>query len=202
MTDQNPSPSRPSRTPPSPTGDSPEPDLAETPGWATTGPRPSPGSTFAGADTPGSSASTEPSSPASTDQPKEARKPIGPGTPLEKVTQRGIGEAAEHAFAGLGTALNGIVAEPRSPYDERGPDEVWLPTEDEKKGVGKPVGRLLARRVPDVDNADDIGDLIALAIPLGLWLVRGVSDTLPRVIKRRQERARTAAARAAAEDEQ
>lgn len=110
------------------------------------------------------------------------------------MTQRGIGEAAEHAFRGLGAGLNTLVAESRSDLDPRGPDDVWLPTEDEAKGVGKPVGRMLARRVPDVENADDLGDLIALAIPVGIWLVRGVGQTIPRVLKRRQ----LAAARAAA----
>lgn len=102
------------------------------------------------------------------------------GASLERMTKNGLTEAAGHAFAGVGKALNTICAEDRQPHQE--PDEIWLPTDDERDGVAKPVGRILARKVPDLPGgkADDAGDLIAAAIPLGIWLVRGLSDLVPR----------------------
>ena len=112
------------------------------------------------------------------------QKPTGErSTPasIERLSKEGLSAAAEHAFRGIGEALNGVCAEDRPPYEE--PDDIWIPTGDEAEGVGQPTGRLLARRLPDVPGGDasDAADIIALAIPLGIWLIRGLATWLPRL---------------------
>jgi len=99
---------------------------------------------------------------------------------LDRMSREGLTEAAEHAFRGAGTALNGLCAEDDD-------DDVWIPTDDETEGVADPTGRLLARRLPEVPGGDasDAADLVALAIPLGIWLIRGLAQWLPRLRRRK-----------------
>lgn len=164
-------------------------DLAPTPPPAATfrppmpGPSPSP-SPIAAEDAEDLDATTAASAGSFT----QASTDDGPpqSASLAKMQQRGLGKAAEMAFRGVGEALNEVMAEPRTIEQE--PDTIWLATDAEAKGVGEPVGRIIARRIPDLpgDQATDAADLIAAAIPLGVWVVRGLAETVPRVRRARR----------------
>lgn len=140
----------------------PDPDPADRAAWA--------------AASPDSPDSPPPDSPA-----PEAPRNRGGAAPtrassLDRMSREGLTEAAGHAFRGAGEALNGLCA-------ENDDDDVWIPTDEEADGVAEPAGRLLARRLPEVPGGDasDAADLIALAIPLGIWAIRGLAAWLPRL---------------------
>lgn len=121
-----------------------------------------------------------PSTPAS---PPDGTPPAG--GKLAKASERGLTKAAEMAFRGVGEALHDAMAEDRPAEQE--PDEIWLATDAEAEGVAEPAGRIISRRVPDLPgDQGDAADLIALAIPLGIWLIRGLVESAPRIMRARR----------------
>jgi|HubBroStandDraft_4_1064222.scaffolds.fasta_scaffold05267_12 hypothetical protein len=123
------------------------------------------------------------------------------GSSLERMSREGLTDAAEHAFRGVGAALNEVCAEDRPAHLD--PDEIWLPTDDEAEGVAEPTGRLLSRRLPEVPGGDanDAADLIALLIPLGIWAIRGLADLVPRLRRSRKARIITVQAETTGDDQ-
>lgn len=104
-----------------------------------------------------------------------APTPASSPSSIERLTRRGLTEAAESGFRGLGDAMNGATA-----ADEQ--DDVWLVYDSEATNFSKAAGRMLARRMPDAlgENAADASDLIAVAVSAGVWLIRNLAEWLPR----------------------
>ena len=92
-----------------------------------------------------------------------------------------IGEAIADIVRGAGETLNKVTA-------QNDDDDIWLATDKEATAIGDPVGRIIARRLPDLPGgqASDVGDLISAAIPLALYGVRNLARWLPRVRLRRK----------------
>lgn len=203
MSDPSPSPSptatRTRTRSPSPT---PDPETAETelPGWSQTQPSPSPGSNWSRAteEDDGDPAAAGIKAPPRPESIPASSRTEKLGGSLSKMSEKGLEKAAGYAFAGIGDGLNGLAAEERAPHED--PDDIWLATAEEIDGVGQPVGRILARKLPELPDgqADDAADLISAAIPFGIWLVRGLSQQLPRMVADRRRRRELAAAQAPA----
>jgi hypothetical protein len=81
-----------------------------------------------------------------------------------------FGKVAGGAFVAVGGLLNARLA-----ADDD--DDTWIPTEQERDQVGKPIGRIIARRAPlpgGEQNATDIADGIAVAIGLVQYALRNI----------------------------
>jgi hypothetical protein len=97
-----------------------------------------------------------------------------------RITAGGLGEAMTAIFRGVGEALNHWTA--------LGDDDpIWLPTDAEAKGVGEPLGRIIARRVPDLPagDASDLADGITAAIPALTYAVKNAAAWMGRRRKRK-----------------
>lgn len=85
-------------------------------------------------------------------------------------------------FEQLGTAVaatSGIALNRLTQRRGRAPHRRWLMTEDEAKGIGGAMGRLLAKRVPEELVDGDGGEVLELVTVGGAYLVRnalGVTD--------------------------
>ena len=164
-----------------PQDQSPPPSpLADPPGWAPI-PPPPPGPRNPDSPPPGEDPGSQASDPAAAAAAGSAGRPTRASTALSRITRDGLADAIGAAFYGIGAGLNAATA-----LDDD--DTVWLPTDDEVEGVGQPGARLVGRRIPDLpgDQASDIGDLVALMIPVAVWAARGLATWLPRVAKKRK----------------
>lgn len=160
-------------------GPGPELPPAELPGWAPLPDYPGPGHPD---DVP-------PETPAEAGAAAAGDGAASPGrtrtrvstSAVDKVTAGGLAEAMAAIFKGAGTVLNKLTARDDD-------DRIWLATDDEAAAVGEPLGRILARRVPDLpgEGASDLADGIAAAIPAGIWAIKGLAEWLPRVRKKRR----------------
>jgi hypothetical protein len=149
------------------------------PGWATVTPPPGPGNPDLAPpgeydDAAAASSGPDASRPGSTRG--STPKPLS----TAKITAGGLGDAMTAIFRGVGQALNHWTAL----SDE---DDIWLPTDAEAKGVGEPLGRIIARRVPDLPagEASDLADGITAAIPL---LTYGVKNAVAWLGRRRKRK--------------
>lgn len=162
------------------------PPLADPPGWAPI-PGPPPGPLNPDSPPPGE----DPGSPASeAPGPGDSASSTPASTkPLSRLTRDGLADAFAAAFYGIGHVLNAAAAQ----HPE---DMIWLPTDDETQGVGDPAARIVGRRIPNLpgDSASDVGDLIAMMIPLAVYTVRNLGEWLPRRSKRGQAPAGTVVA--------
>lgn len=163
----------------------PETEAMDLPGWAPVTDPPGPGNPDP----------LPPSAPGAADPGGEYGSPgPGPSTPgstraraltartVNAVSARGIGDAFSAVFQGLGASLNHLTA-----LDDD--DEVWLMSDEEAAGMGRPVGRILARRIPEdlgAGDASDLADGISAAIPAAAYLVKNLAAWLPRLRKGRK----------------
>lgn len=157
----------------------PEEDLAPlpSPGWAEVTSPPGPGNPDLAP--PGEDAG--PGAGASGSQPGGSTRGSTPSPSVAKITASGLGEAMTQIFRGIGEALNHWTAQ----SDD---DDLWLPTDAEAKGVGEPVGRIIARRVPELPpgDASDLADGITAAIPAVSYVIKNTVTWLGRRRKKRK----------------
>jgi hypothetical protein len=161
---------------------------AELPGWAPQ-PEPAPGPRNPDQIPDGeAAAAATPTAAADSSSSPESTSPA-----LDKLSARGLTQAASAGFKGLGEGLHAL---------SRDEGDLWLVADDEAQAVGEPLGRLLARRVPDLPaggEASDVADGIAAAIPAAIWLFRNGIRQLAALRDRKRKPTAAAAAQPAAQ---